>query len=220
MIQLDRKQQSVIILLVVVIIFGVGYRYAQWKERAAEEGKPALEAAGENKAKDLLVHVAGAVSKPGVYQLPQGARVIDAINKAGPAGDADLDSLQLAAPVPDGKTIYVPLKPAAAVQAGSTTPGSAPGTPVASADGTGRNAFTPQTGAKAAGAATVTGLINVNTADQSQLDTLPGIGPSLAQRIIQYREANGPFRAVEDLKNVSGIGDKKFEDIKDRITVR
>lgn len=219
MIQLDRKQQFVIILLVGVILFGGGYRFAQMKERAAEESKPALEAAGENKTKDLQVHVAGAVLKPGVYHLPQGSRVIDAVNMAGPTGEADLDSLKLASMVTDGQTIYVPLKPAVN-QAGSTPSGSPPGAPVSSAAGTGRNAFIPQTGAKATGAAAVTGLININTADQSQLDTLPGIGPALAQKIIQYREVNGPFKSIDDLKNVSGIGDKNFENLKDRITVR
>ena len=217
MVQLDRKQQLVILLLVGVILFGGGYRLAQMKERAAEEGKPALEAASD-KAKDLLVHVAGAVAKPGVYQLPHGSRVIDAINQAGPAAEAELDSLKLASPVTDGQTIYVSMKPL--TQAGSTASGSSPGSPVSSAAGTGRNAFTSQTGVKPSGTATVTGLVNINTADQSQLDTLPGVGPSLAQRIIQYREINGPFKAIEDLKDVSGIGDKNFEKLKDRITVR
>lgn len=216
MVQLDRKQQLVIALLVAVILFGGGYRFAQMKERAADEARPSLEAAGENKAKDIFVHVAGAVSKPGVYQLPQGARIIDAVNMAGPTGEADLDSLQLAAPVPDGKTIYVPLKSTAA-QAGTAVPGT-PGTPVSPAAGTGRNAFAPPAGAS--GTAAATGLVNINTADVSQLDTLPGIGPALAQRIIQYREVNGPFKTIEELKNVSGIGDKNFEKLKDKITVR
>jgi len=216
MVQLDRKQQLVILLLVGVILFGGGYRFAQMKERAAEEGKPALEAASD-KAKDLLVHVAGAVAKPGVYQLPHGSRVIDAVNQAGPAAEAELDSLKLASPVTDGQTIYVPMK--SSTQTGSMVAGSPPGSPVSSA-GTGRNAFTSQTGVKPFSAATVTGLVNINTADQSQLDTLPGVGPSLAQRIIQYREINGPFKAIEDLKDVSGIGDKNFEKLKDRVTVR
>lgn len=211
MIQLDRKQQMVIFLLVAVILFGGGYRYAQMKERTAEESKTVLEAAGENKSRELQVHVAGAVLKPGVYRLPQGARVIDAVNMAGPAAEADLDSLKLASPLTDGQTIPVPLKPAVS--------GAQAGQPGAAA-GTGRSVSTPQPGAKSAGNAGAAGLVNINTADQSQLDTLPGIGPALAQRIIQYREVNGPFNTVEDLKNVSGIGDKSFEKLRDRITVR
>ncbi|MCL6635896.1 MAG: SLBB domain-containing protein, partial [Peptococcaceae bacterium] len=153
MIQLDRKQQLVILLLVGVILFGGGYRYAQLKERAANQAKPALEAAGEHKSRDLLVHVTGAVTRPGVYQLPQGARVIDAVNKAGPSGEADLDALKLASAVTDGQSIYVPAKHAAA-QAGAA-PGGLSGAPAASAGGTG---YAPQAGAKAPGAASAGGL--------------------------------------------------------------
>ncbi len=217
MIQLDRKQQWVLLLLVGIILLGGVYRYAQVKERAANESKPSLEAAGEERVKDIQVHVAGAVAKAGVYRLPQGSRVIDAITMAGPTGEADLDSLQLAAPIPDGKTIYVPQK-STALPTGLEMPGSQPTASGSVAPGTGRVVSSPQTGSKAAGV-TATGLININTADQDQLDTLPGIGPALAQRIIQYREINGLFETVEDIKNVAGIGDKKFEELKDKITV-
>lgn len=218
MIQLERKQLWILLILAGVILFGGGYRLAEMKEQAAAGDKPALEAAGEKGDKDLVVHVAGAVSKPGVYQLAPGSRIIDAVEKAGPTAEADMDSLQLAAPVPDGKTIYVPVK-AAAAQAGIPAPGIPAGSPVSSTDGSGRNLFAPQAGKMAPGATAASGLVNINTANESQLDTLPGIGPSLAQRIIQHREVNGPFKSIEDVKNVSGIGDKKFEDIKDKITV-
>ncbi|BAF59035.1 hypothetical membrane protein [Pelotomaculum thermopropionicum SI] len=203
-IQLDRRQQLVVILLAGVILFGAGYRLAQVKGRPADEGRPALEKAGENKAKDVVVHVAGAVAKPGVYQLPQGSRVIDAINKAGPTEEADLDALQLAAPVSDGKTVYVPQK-SQATQTGPPAAANKAGTAPAAATAK-QNTPSSQ-------------LVNINTADQGQLDTLPGIGPALAQRIIQYRESNGPFKTIEELKNVSGIGDKNFENLKDKITV-
>ncbi len=215
MIQLDRKQQLVILVLVGIIIFGGGYRFAQMKERAAQENKAAFEqgeAAGETEIKNLLIHVTGAVAKPGVYELPAGSRVIDAVNKAGPTGEADLDVLKLATQVIDGQTIYVPVK-AAAAQPGAvgTSPPAAVvvAAPVMSSSaGAGSNA--QQTGGK----------VNINTADQAQLDTLPGIGPAYAQRIIQYREINGPFKAIEDIKRVSGIGDKRFEQLKDLITVQ
>ena len=217
MVQLDRRQQLILILLAVVIFFGAGYRMAQVKERAAGQEKPTLEASGENKTKDLIVHVAGAVSMPGVYQLQAGARVIDAVNRAGPTGEAELDALKLASPLADGQTVFVPFK-AELVQAGATLPNNPSGA-VSSAAGTGRNLFGPQAGPVSPGAGANTGLVNINTADLSQLDTLPGIGPSLAQRIIEYREINGPFSSVEDIKSVSGIGDKKFEDLKDKISV-
>ncbi len=219
MVQLERKQQWVLLLLVGIILLGGVYRYAQVRERAANESRPTLEAAdqAQAKAKDIQVHVTGAVAKAGVYRLPQGSRVIDAVNMAGPTGEADLDSLQLAAPIPDGKTIYVPQK-SAVLPTGSEMPGSQPTASDSIAPGTGRVVSSPQTGSKIAGIA-ATGLININTADQNQLDTLPGIGPALAQRIIQYREINGPFQAIEDIKNVAGIGDKKFKELKDKITV-
>lgn len=215
MIQLDRKQQLVILVLVGAILFGGGYRYAQMKERAAQESKPVLKSPVENKVKELLVHVTGAVTKPGVYQLPQGSRVIDAVNKAGPTGDAQLDALKLASPVIDGQTVYVPSKTAANQQG---VPGSG-GLSGSSTSENSKGSYAPQPGSAGSGSAAIVGLVNINTADQSQLDTLPGIGPALAQRIIQYRETNGPFKTIEDIKNVSGIGDKNFEKLKDKITV-
>ncbi|HOV78832.1 MAG TPA: ComEA family DNA-binding protein [Bacillota bacterium] len=200
MFRLERKQQLVVLVLAGVILFGGGYRYAQIKEKAAAESRPALESPRENRVKEFKVHVAGAVARPGVYQIPEGSRVIDAVNMAGPAEDAALDTLKLASPVIDGQTITVPSKSDAG-------PGAALG--VVLNKGRPGTAETLPAG----------GLVNINTADVSQLDTLPGIGPALAQRIIQYREANGPFRTPEDLKNVSGIGDKNYERLKDSITV-
>ncbi|TEB16431.1 ComE operon protein 1 [Pelotomaculum sp. FP] len=215
MLQLDRKQQLVILVLVGIIIFGGGYRFAQMKERAAEENKAALdrgEVADDSKTKDLLIHVTGAVVKPGVYQLPAGSRIIDAVNKAGPTGEADLDVLKLATPVTDGQTIYVPVKGAAGQPGavGSTNPSAAAAVSPVAASSAGAGNSAQQAGGK----------VNINTADQAQLDTLPGVGPAYAQRIIQYREINGPFKTIEDIKQVSGIGDKRFEQLKDLITVQ
>jgi len=210
-IQLDRKQQLIILLLVGVILFGGGYRYAQMKERAANESKPALENTAATKTKEIKAHVVGAVSLPGVYSLPQGARVIDAVKMAGPKEDADLDSLRLASPVNDGQTIAVPFKTSPA--------GGLPNAPGNISGGSGQSAPVPGQGTGRTGFAPADGLVNINTADLSQLDTLPGIGLALAQRIVQYRESNGLFSSVEDIKNVSGIGDKKFEELKEKITV-
>lgn len=205
MIQLDRRQQLIVLLLVGVILFSGGYRFARIKDKSPEKLKPALESADENKAKEVTVHVFGAVAKPGVYQVSQGSRVIDAINMAGPTGEADLDSIKLASKVTDGQDIPVPFKAGIDPAAVGVTQGAS-----TSAGISGRNVFT----------APADGLVNINTANQSELDTLPGIGPALAQRIIQYRETNGLFQSIEDLKNVSGIGDKNFENMKDKITVR
>jgi competence protein ComEA len=210
LIQLERRQQLIFLILAGVILFSGGYRFAQVKLRPAD--KPALEKQEINKVKILNVHVTGAVSKPGVYQLPADARIIDAVNKAAPMEEADLDALKLAARIVDGQDIYVPQK---LTQGSSPAFGSQPGTAFPSA----RNGNSASSAAPGINSAAVSVLVNINTADQSQLDTLPGIGSSLAQRIIQYRESNGPFKDVEDLKDVSGIGDKNFENLKDMITV-
>ena len=209
MLQLDRKQQLVILVLVGIILFGGGYRFAQMKERAAEENIAVLDREKTNDSK-AKVHVAGAVVKPGVYELPAGSRIIDAVNMAVPTGEADLDVLKLATQVTDGQTINVPVK-AAAGQTGAAGSSAAPAavSPVA-AFSAGAGSSVQQAGGK----------VNINTADQAQLDTLPGIGPAYAQRIIQYRELNGPFETIEDIKQVSGIGDKRFEQLKDLITVQ
>ncbi len=214
MIQLDRRQQLIVLLLMGVILFSGGYRLAQVKDKSAEKMKASLETPEQNKDKEVTVHVFGAVAKPGVYKVPQNSRVIDAINMAGPAAEADLDSIKLASKVTDGQDISVPSRADFDPAAVGAAAGSA-----ASAGG-GRNIFAAPAGSKPGGAAAAKGFVNINTASQSELDTLPGIGPALAQRIIQYREANGAFQSAEDLKNVSGIGDKNFENMKDKITVR
>jgi competence protein ComEA len=142
----------------------------------------------------LFVHVAGWVRNPGVYELREGDRVIDAIRLAGgPRRRADLSVLNLAAPLTDGQQVLVP-RPAAdgppgAVPTPGITPGSSPG------------------------------LVNVNTATAEQLETLPGIGEVLAATIIQYREEHGPFTSVDQLLDVSGIGEVTLEEIRELVTV-
>ncbi len=202
LIQIEKRQQLILLVLVGIILFGGGYRLAQVKERPVDPPVLETQAPEQTKIKHISVHVIGAVAKPGVYELPADTRIIEAVNMADPVGDADLDSLKLAAKIVDGQDVYVPFK---GEQSGPAPAGSQPAGPVA-----GSGIFS----AAAAG-----GLVNINTADQALLDTLPGIGPALAQRIIQHRETNGPFQAVEDLRDVSGIGDKKFADLQDKITV-
>ena len=149
----------------------------------------------------LVVDVVGAVRRGGVVRLRSGARVIDAINAAGGAtADADLTRLNLAAALTDGARVAVPRVGAAAPEvdpaavSGGTTPG---------ADGT------PSAGSP----------VNLNTATAHQLDALPGVGPATAAAIIKDREAHGPFRSVNDLGRVRGIGDAKLEQLRDLVTV-
>lgn len=142
---------------------------------------------------EVIVHVAGAVARPGVYTLPGGSRVGDAVTAAGgPQRKAVLDGLNLARPLTDGEQVLVPDRSQVAVLAGTTT---APGTaPAATGD--------------AAGAA---GTVSLNAATLADLETLPGIGPVLAQAIVDYRDSVGGFTEIGELRDVSGIGEKTFQ---------
>jgi competence protein ComEA len=143
----------------------------------------------------VVVHVVGAVRSPGLYRLDEGSRVADAVSLAGGAlPRADLGAVNLALPIVDGTQIVVPRAGEA-----STAPG-------------------PSGAAGGAGAEVAPGPIQLNTATAEQLQTIPGIGPVTAERIIQYREENGPFRSVDDLDAVSGIGPKRLEQLRDLVT--
>lgn len=132
----------------------------------------------------IYVHVLGAVLSPGLYQLNQGDRAVDAVAAAGGfAEGADQTTLNLARMLVDGEQIYVALM-------GEAAPG-----------------------------VVGDGKVNLNTADLAQLETLPRVGPAMAQRIIDWRDANGRFSAVEDLLSVTGIGDKTFEGLKDLVSI-
>ena len=142
----------------------------------------------------IVVHVAGEVKNPGVYTLPSGARMIDAVNAAGGAtARADLEVINLATPLLDSSQIYVPAKGVAAH-------------PVFARPQPGINGIASSTNNVSA-----SGLVNINRASVTELDSLPGVGPSTAQAIVEYRVAHGPFASPEDLLNVKGIGPAKFE---------
>lgn len=148
----------------------------------------------------IQVFVNGAVRQPGVYALPQGSRLQDALTAAGGVTDeAQTAVLNLAQPLNDGVQLFVPT-------IGEETSADVPlATAVFEDD--------------AANTVASGDLININTADVATLDVLPHIGPSTAGKIIAYREANGPFAKIEDIMNVSGIGPATFDDIKNMITV-
>jgi competence protein ComEA len=153
---------------------------------------------------EVVVHVSGAVKRAGVYRLAPDSRVADAIEQAGGATEhADLDALNLAEPLQDGQKIHVPRKgevspPTVASVAPSRTPRSAP---------------------QAAAAATQF-PINLNTATAEQLEAIPGIGPVLAQRIIEYRQTHGRFQSVDELLEVHGIGAKRLESMRPYVVVK
>jgi competence protein ComEA len=140
----------------------------------------------------LRVYVSGAVHRPDVYILPPDSIVKDAIVAAGGAtDDADLDRINLALLVTDGQHVYVPRLGEENLPVDPPSAQSDPG-----------------------------GKVNINTADSSTLETLPGIGPVMAQRILDYRQAHGAFEKIEDIMDVSGIGPGTFEQIQQLITTR
>ncbi len=165
------------------------------EEETIEESEESIEESEESIV--IMVDVKGAVISPGVYPAADGDRVMDVINKAGNfSPDADPNSVNLAQRVQDQMLIYVAFKgeskevtPSQSVLAG--TPDSAGGE----------------------------GKVNINTAAEAELTTLNGIGPAKASAILQYREENGPFQSVEDLLNISGIGEKTFEKLKEQVTL-
>lgn len=191
------------VLLAVILVFylmmpGKSDETAQgdWEQAQPPflEEETEMEPEDQEEGEEMLVDVKGAVRNPGVYYAKPGQRVIDMIEEAGGLmEDADESALNFAMRVVDEMVIYVPRT------------GEEPGS---------REVISlPEETEKE-------GKVNLNQADQSQLETLPGVGPSKAAAIIEYREKNGPFKVIEDLMLVSGFGEKTFEKLKDKITVK
>lgn len=166
---------------------------------APASSTPDASGAAGSHAQELVVHVVGQVAKPGVVRLPAGARVGEALEQAGgPLRTADLTRVNLARQVVDGEQIVVP-RPGEALAPGALGPPAAGGA-------------TPPGGSGSA-------PVPLNTADLAGLDSLPGIGPVLAQRILDWRDQHGSFSSVDELGEVSGIGDKLLEQLRPLVTV-
>ena len=193
---LSRGEVAGLIVVFVAVLGGAGLWYARSLPKPVTIARAAPGAASQasvspSPAVTIIVDVAGEVAQPGVYEFAEGDRVIDAIERAGgQLPKADLSLLNLAAPLTDGTQILVPKAgPPGGVALGGGTTG-APG-----------------------------GLINVNSASPTELETLSGIGEVLAATIVEYREQNGPFASVDDLMDVSGIGPATLEEIRDQVTI-
>lgn len=166
---------------------------------ALEQGQLSAEAEASSSPTQsaVIVHVAGAVKEPGIVELRPGDRVVDALRAAGGAtSKADLGALNLARPVTDGEQVYVPL------------PGESPPAPAAVAGSSGGG-----------GGVGSDGVVDLNTADAQALDSLPGVGPVLAERILDWRLEHGRFTSVDELAEVSGIGDKLLSQIREKVRV-
>ena len=210
MFNIDRRYLLAASIVILVIVFTAGIKYGGFKQpgAAGEIITPAVKTVGNNStaSEALQIYVCGEVEKPGLYKLKAGARVYDALKMAGILPGAALDFAQPARKLQDGETVEL----LAETQIKDLTMNNKVGMLPAS------SALTSSSKPSSAN-----GLLNINTASLQELDDrLPGIGPTLAQRIVDYRNSNGGFGSVEDINNVSGIGDKKFADIKDLISVR
>jgi len=188
--EISRRQALALALLALALLVVAGKLLSSRHSSAPVKPRARLLSSGAKSHALLYVDVSGSVHRPGLYRLPDGARVNDALVKAGGATrKADLTLVNRAAPVTDGEQVLVPVKASAATPAAAT--GSSSPSPTAP--------------------------VHLNSATPEQLDALPGVGPATAQRIIDYRTANGAFKSVDELDAVSGIGPAKLAELRDLV---
>lgn len=190
--EISRRQAVVVCVLALVALFAAGKLLDARQPVVQKHAAVKLVGAASSSRAQLLIDVSGAVRRPGVYKLATGSRVNDALLEAGGAtGKADLTLINRAATLTDGQQVLVPEKVSAA------------------------SAATAPSGSSATAAAVAPIHLNIATAEQ--LDELPGVGPATAERIIEYRTTNGPFKTVDELDSVSGIGPAKLADLRDLV---
>ena len=201
------KSLGIVLVMIAVCAFFGGTVYENWQADHAgltlvDEASPTTTAEDDTKKEteatavsgEVKVHVVGAVTAAGVYTLPADARVDDAVRAAGATANADLSQLNLAQKLADGQKITVPAVGESAAPASTSSVSE-------------NTQATPDV------------LVNINTATAEQLQNLPNIGEVRAKAIIDYREEHGGFKAIEELQEVSGIGEKTFEKLKAYVTV-
>ncbi|MFO7573116.1 MAG: ComEA family DNA-binding protein [Gaiellaceae bacterium] len=194
-ISISRSTALVVVTVLLAILVLAGNRLAATGAARAPEVVAPLEPVSAGPAKRaLVVHVVGAVRRPGLFRLAEGARVADAVARAGGATRrADLAGLNLAAPLVDGTQVLVPRR------AGAVGGMTAAGSPAAIGAAPGRK-------------------VSLSSATADELDGLPGVGPITAQKILDYRAEHGPFASVDDLDAVPGIGPTRIEQLRDLVT--
>ena len=207
---LDNKQKKIVIIVGIIIIIGILYFIYNGIDKKSTDQIDNNMLSIENNTKEnegskelVIVHITGAVKTPGIVKLPEGARIEDAIDKAGGlTEDADISDVNLAYVLEDGIKIKIPTISEEKNEEIIIN---------SSGEGIVEKEISNNSENK---------IININKANESDLQTLPGIGASLAGRIVEYRNSNGKFNEIEDIKNVSGIGDSKYENIKNLICVK
>lgn len=204
---LSTKQKILLYTIVaIIILFIVYYVYNKQENQdltITNEIDSNIEAESSlQEINMIIVHITGAINKQGIVELKQGSRIADAIEKAGGSLEtADLDKVNLAYVLEDGQKVYIP-KIGDEIEVFEYI-----------TEGSGNNVIIDDEDKRD------DTQININKASQTELELLPGIGPSIALKIIEYREENGKFDNIEDIKNVTGIGDSKYNNIKDKICV-
>ena len=206
--ELSFKQKLAIGIVGALIIIGVGV-YIYWANKAEEYDFNDFYANTEpdkKKENTIIVHITGEVKNAGIIELPEESRIADAIEQAGGVTEnADLDEVNLAFVLSDGQKVYIPNKKEKELNEAKVYITAESGNNVIIKDKV-------EGGKKQ--------KVNINEAKQEELEELPGIGPSIAKKIIEYREQNGKFTSIDELQEVKGIGEAKFENIKEYITVK
>ena len=212
---LTSKQKKIVLIIIIIVVTGIIiYIYNSNKVDNSELSEDMLVVSNSTNntienitdEKDMIIiHITGAVKTPGIVKLDEGSRIEDAINKAGGlTEDADISKVNLAYILEDGVKIKIP---------SNTDVGDLQDENILSSD-SGEGIIDENKDSSQSSS------LNINKATEQDLQNLPGIGPSLASKIIAYRDENGKFSTIEDVKNVNGIGDNKFENIKDYICVK
>lgn len=211
------KKQKIVLFIIIIITLGIAYYTYTIKindqfnieEQNLEVEENKIEESNkiEEETTKIVVHVSGAVRNEGIIELKEKSRIADAIEMVGGVTeDAYMKDVNLATILEDGMKIYIPTKEEVEKQRENTNDSVSKDTNL---DIYNNSSNTSKKNNK----------VNINTASKEELDTLPGIGESTANKIINYRKENGKFKTIEEIKEVSGIGDSKFEDIKDLIEV-
>ena len=192
---ISTKMKIVIVASSIIIVATIGiyiFKQTQENEKNYYETEENMETKEKN-INQITIHITGEVNNPGIVILDEGARIVDALDAAGgETQNADINKLNLAYVLNDGEKLYIP----------------------------GKNEEEKEYIIRGNGNQTETAKVNINTAQIEELSTLPGIGEATANKIIEYRKENGKFEKIEDIKNVAGIGDSKFQNIKEMLKVK